>query len=179
MWLVEVLPDGVGGFAGDDGGEGFGGGVLDVAEGAEVGEEALAGLRADAGNVVQLGVAVAHGPALAVIADGEAMALIANELDEMKDGRAAIEDDGLFLIAVEVNDFFPFRDRRERLRGEAEGFEGFGCGVKLAEAAVDEDQGGHWLVFIPQTAVAALDHFAHGGEIVDAGYGFHFEFAIG
>ena len=37
-----MLPDGVGGFAGEDGGEGFGGGVLNVAEGAEVGEEALA-----------------------------------------------------------------------------------------------------------------------------------------
>ena len=44
-------PDGFGGFSWDYGGEGFGGGLLDVAEAAEVGEQALAGLRADAGDV--------------------------------------------------------------------------------------------------------------------------------
>ena len=54
LLLVEVPPDGFGGFAGDDGGEGFGGGLLDVAEAAEVGDEALAGLGADAGDVEQL-----------------------------------------------------------------------------------------------------------------------------
>ena len=142
MWLVEVLPDGVGGFAGDDGGEGFGGGVLDVAEGAEVGEEALAGLRADAGNVVQLGVAVAHGPALAVIADGEAMALVADDLDEMEDGRATVEDDGVVFLAVEVDDLFLLGDGGEGLRGQSEFFESFGGSMELAEAAVDEDERG-------------------------------------
>lgn len=49
--LMEVPPDGFGGFAGDYGGEGFGGGLPDVAEAAEVGDEALAGLRAYAGDV--------------------------------------------------------------------------------------------------------------------------------
>ena len=43
-------PDGLRGFAGDYGGEGFGGGLLDVAEAAEVGEEALSCLRAYAGD---------------------------------------------------------------------------------------------------------------------------------
>jgi len=42
---VGVVVNGVGGFVGEDGGKGFGGGVLDVAEGAEVSEEALAGER--------------------------------------------------------------------------------------------------------------------------------------
>jgi len=139
---VKVLPDGFGGFAGDDGGEGIWRGLLHVAQAAEVGEQALAGLRADAGNVQKFGISISHRAALAVVADGEAMALVADELDEMKHGRAAVEDDGLVFASVEVNDFFPFRDRRERLRGEAEGFEGFGCGVKLAEAAIDEDEGG-------------------------------------
>ncbi len=48
--MVEVAPDGFGDFAGDDRGEGFGGGLLHVAEAAEVGEESLAGLRAYAGD---------------------------------------------------------------------------------------------------------------------------------
>ena len=49
--FVEVAPDGFGGFAGDYGGEGVGGGLLHVAEAAEVGEQALAGLVAYAGDV--------------------------------------------------------------------------------------------------------------------------------
>lgn len=144
-WLswVEVPPDGFGGFLGDYGGEGVGGGLLYVAEAAEVGEEALAGLGAYAGNVEQLGGAVAHGAALAVVADGEAVALVANHLDEVQHGRAAVEDDGLVLVAVEVDDLFFFGDGSEGLRGEAELFEGVGGGVELAEAAVDEDEGGH------------------------------------
>jgi len=48
---MEVPPDGFGGFAGDDGGEGLGGGLLNVAEAAEVGDQTLASLGADAGDV--------------------------------------------------------------------------------------------------------------------------------
>ncbi len=110
-----MIEDGVRGFAGDDGGEGFGGGLLDVAEAAEVGEQALAGLRADAGDIEQLRVAVAHGAALAMVADGEAVALVADDLDEMQDRRAAVEDDGFVFVAVEVDDFFLFGDGGERL----------------------------------------------------------------
>ena len=75
-----------------------------------------------------------------MVAYGEAMALVADDLNEMKDGRAAVEDDGLILVAVNVDDFFFFCDGGERLRGEAEFFESFGGGVELAEAAIDEDE---------------------------------------
>jgi hypothetical protein len=51
LWPVEVAPDGFGGFAGDYGGEGVGGGLLHVPEAAEVGEETLAGLAANARDV--------------------------------------------------------------------------------------------------------------------------------
>ena len=61
----------------------------------------------------------------------------------MEHGRAAIEDDGLVLIAVEIDDLFLLGDGGQRLRCEAEGFEGVGSGVQLAQAAVDEDEGGH------------------------------------
>ena len=54
LGLVEMPPDGLGGFAGDYGGERFGGGLPHVAEAAEVGEQALAGLRAYAGDVQKL-----------------------------------------------------------------------------------------------------------------------------
>ena len=109
---MKMPPDGFGGFAADHGGERFRRGLLHIAQAAEVGEQALAGLRADAGNIQQLGIAVAHGPALAMVADGEAMALVADELDEMQHRRAAVEDDGLVFIAVEVDDFFSFSRSR-------------------------------------------------------------------
>ena len=83
---------------------------------------------------------IPHGAALPVIADGEAMALIANQLDKMEHGSAAVEDDGLVFVAVEVDDLFLLGDGGERLRSEAEGFEGFGRGVELAQAAIDEDE---------------------------------------
>jgi hypothetical protein len=93
-------------------------------------------------------VAVAHGPALAVIADGEAVALVADELDEMQDRRAAVEDDGLVFIAVEIDDFFALGDGGQGLAGQAERLEGFGGGVELAEAAVDEDERGEGFGFL-------------------------------
>jgi hypothetical protein len=55
--------------------QGSGGALLHVAEAAEVSEEALAGLGAGAGDRQQLGIAVAHGAALAMVADGQAMAV--------------------------------------------------------------------------------------------------------
>jgi hypothetical protein len=71
---MKVVPDGFGGIAGDNGGQGLGGGLLRVAEAAEVSEEAPAGLGADAGDGKQFGVAVPHGAALATAADGQAAA---------------------------------------------------------------------------------------------------------
>lgn len=108
-----------------------------------MGEETLACLAADARDVEQLGVTVAHRAAFAMIADGEAMTFIADHLDQVKDGRMAVEDDGFVFVAVEVDDFFFFGDGGEGLRCEAEGFEGVGGGVELAEASVDQDEGGH------------------------------------
>ena len=51
LWRVEMPPDGFGGFSWDDRGQGFGRGLLDIAEAAEVGEQSLAGLRAYAGDI--------------------------------------------------------------------------------------------------------------------------------
>ena len=82
-------------------------------------EEALAGDGAYAGDVVELAGAVAHLAALAVVGDGEAVGLVADLLDDMEDGRAAVEDDGVVLLAVDVDDLFFFCDRGERLGGEA------------------------------------------------------------
>ena len=161
LGLVKMPPDRFGGFAGDDGGEGFGGGLLDVAQAAEVSEEAASGLGADARDGQQFGVAVAHGAALAMIADGEAVALVADELNEMEDGRAAVEDDGLLLVAVEVDDLFALGDGGEWRAGEAEGFEGLGGGVELAETAVDEDERGEGYVALLKFSPQGLEPPLH------------------
>jgi hypothetical protein len=136
---VEVGVDLLGGFGGDDGGEALETGGGNAAQAAEVLEEALAGTGADAGDGEELGIAVAHFAAFAMVSDGEAVALVANALDQMQDGGAAIEDDGLVFLAVEVDDFFSLGDGGEWLGGDAEGFKGGGGGVELADAAVDED----------------------------------------
>lgn len=47
-------------------------------------EQALASQIANPGYVKQFGVAVAHGTALAVVADGKPMAFIADHLHEME-----------------------------------------------------------------------------------------------
>src|ERR1700691_3628842 len=95
-------------------------------------QQALAGAGAYAGDGEELGVAVAHLAALAVVGDGEAVRLVADALDQMQDGRAAVEDDGLVFLSVEVDDFFSFGDGGERLGGDAEGFQSFSGGVELA-----------------------------------------------
>ena len=145
---MKMPPDGFGDFVRHDGGEGLGGGLLHLAQAAEVSEKALAGLRADTGNGKNLGLAVAHGAALAMIADGEAVALVADELHQMQHRRMAVEDDRLLFVAVEVDDLLLFCNRGQRLRGQAEGFKGLGGGVKLAQTAIDQDQRGEGLGFL-------------------------------
>ncbi len=85
-----------------------------------------------------------------MIADGEAMALVADELDKMQHRRAAVEDDGLLFVAIEVDDLFALGDGGQRLRGQAQRFERFGGGVELAQAAVDEDERGEGLRLLPR-----------------------------
>src|SRR5208337_5159880 len=53
-------------------------GVLHRLQAAEVLQQPSGGARADAGNVEQLGLAVAHLPPLAMESDGEAVGLVAN-----------------------------------------------------------------------------------------------------
>jgi hypothetical protein len=50
---MKMPPDGLGSFARDDGGKGFCSCLLHIAQAAEVSEQALPGLRTDAGNVEQ------------------------------------------------------------------------------------------------------------------------------
>ena len=166
---MEEVVDGFRCFSRDDGGEGPHIGLLHVAQTAEVVEQTLRGCGADSGDVEQFRIAVAHGAALAVVADGEAVALVANHLHEMQHGRAAVEDDGLIFVAVEVDDFFALGDGGEGLGGEAELFQALrrrrGSWPRPPSMRMSEA----WacLLFL-QATVAAVYDFAHGGEVIDS-----------
>ena len=110
--------------------------------------------------------------------DGEAVGFVADGLDDVEDGVVAVEADGFVLLAVDVDDLFAFGDGGDGLVGDAEGFEGFGGGVELAEAAVDEDDAGELGALFFEAGVAAGDDFAHGGEVVVAGDRLDDEFAV-
>jgi hypothetical protein len=110
-----------GGFV-DYGGERVGilfGRLANGADGAEVFEETLAGSGAYAGDLEEFGAAVAHLAALAVVGDGEAVGFVADLLDEVEDGGAAVEDNGIVFLSVDVDDLFALGDGGEGLGGDA------------------------------------------------------------
>ena len=76
---------------------------------------------------------------------GEAMGFVADHLHQMQDGRMMVENDGVVLLSVDVDDFFSLSDRGQRLVDDFEGFERLGGGVELSQAAVDQHQAGHGL----------------------------------
>ncbi len=175
---VEIGADEGGGGRADYSGECIGGGLLDAPDRAEVLEEALPGAGTDARDRVELRVTVADLAAFAVVGDGEAMGFVPYFLDEVKDGGAAVEDDGVVLLAVDVDDLLALSDGGEGLGVDSEFGKGVGGGVELAEAAVDKDEGGEGLFVFVQALVTAVDDLTHGGEVVDAGDGFDLEFAV-
>ena len=142
---MKMVPDGLCCLARNNRGERFGRCLLHVAQAAEVGQQPLSRLRADAGNVQQFRVAVPHGAALAMIADGEAVALVADQLHQVQHRRTAVQNHWLIFIAVEVNDLLALGDRGQRLGGQAERFQSLGGGVKLAQTAIHQNQRGHGL----------------------------------
>ena len=168
---------------GGDGGVDYGGkcvrgGLLDASDAAEVFEEALAGAGAYTGDGVELAVAVAHLAAFAVVGDGKAVGFITDLLHEVEDGGAAVEDYGVVLLALDVDDLFLLRDGGEGLEGDAQFGQGVCCGVELAEAAIDQDEGRERLLVVLQALVAAMDDLTHAGEVVYTADGFDLEFAV-
>lgn len=81
-------------------------GTAQVGNAAIALQKLLGSAGANAGDVEQSGVGLAHGAALTMEGDGKAMGFVANLLDEMKNGRMAVENTGLVLLAEDVEDFF-------------------------------------------------------------------------
>src|SRR6187402_2633109 len=96
----------------------------------------------------------------------------------MEHGGAAVKDDGVVFLAVDVDDLFAFRDGRERLQCDAELFKSGVGGVQLAEAAVDEDERGKGFLLCLKFAVTACEDLVHRGEVVYARDAVDLELAI-
>src|SRR5581483_10312023 len=79
--------------------------------------------------------ALALGAALAMERDGKTMRFVANLLDQVQDGRVAVEHERLIFLPVDVEDFLLFGDGGERLIDDLQRFKSLGGGVKLADAA--------------------------------------------
>lgn len=102
--------DAGGGFAGDDAAEGVEIGAAEIGDAAELAEKFAGGGGANAGDIVEGGTGLAFAAAKAVEGDGEAVSFVADLLDQVEDGRVAVEDAGFVFAAVDVEDFFLFGD---------------------------------------------------------------------
>ena len=92
----------------------------------------MTGAGAYAGDGVQFGFVVADLAPLAMVGDGKAVAFVADLLHQVQDGGAAVKDDGVRLVAGDVDNFFFFCYGRERLESDADLFEGGVGGMELA-----------------------------------------------
>lgn len=115
---LEVIEDRFGLGAIDDGAEGGGVSAANGLHTAEVFQQPSHGGLADAGNLQQLVGAVAHLAALAVECDGEAMGFVADDLNDVQDGRMVVEDYRFVFLPVDVYDFFALGDGGQWLAGE-------------------------------------------------------------
>src|ERR1051325_1790665 len=144
---------------------------LHAAQAAEVLDQRLPALRADARDLVQHRGGARLAAARAVPDHGEAVRLIADRLDEMQPGvrgrelqasRLRLDDEllhpGLALRAL--------GDPDHAYLVQAEVGEHAARDADLTLAAVDEDEIGHLAGFGGDALVAALEHLAHRAVVV-------------
>ena len=127
-------------------------GLLDCLHASEMFQQPPGCALANSRNLPQFGGAVAHLPALAMECNREAVSLVANQLHQVQYRRVMIERNRLTLLPVDVNNFFALGDRGQRLVDDLERFERLGCGMQLAEPAVDQHQAGHLSFSLPECA---------------------------
>src|SRR5271154_7554850 len=126
---------------------------------------------ANSRNLSQLRRAISYLAALAMEGNGEAMRFIADQLHQMQHRRMVIENYGLALLPVDVDDFFALGYGSQGLIDYFEGFQRLGCRVELTETSVDQDQARHVLFLFAEPLIAPGNHFSHAGKIVYSGYG--------
>ena len=111
-------------------------------------------------------------------ADREAVRLVPDSLNELKDRRGAWEGDRHVLPSDEEK-LLALGEAGHRLVAEAQLLEGLDRGPELSLAAVDQDELRQLLPFLQQPAVAPADDLAHRGEVVrSTGHALHPELPV-
>ena len=141
-------------------------------------QQTLARLLPDARNFQQFARAVAHLPPLAVERHRKAMRFIAHHLHYVQYWRVMVNDYRLALLPEDIDHFFPLGDRRQRLVGDLQRLQRFGGGMQLPDAAIDQHQAGHLLIFRQHAFVSAAHNLAHGGKIIHPGDAANDELAV-
>ncbi len=87
--------------------------------------------------------------------------LIPDELHQVQHRRVVIENHRFVFLAEDVNYLLAFRDRSEWLIDDLQGSKCISRGVELPQAAIYQNQAGHFFLFILKALVSSGDHFAH------------------
>src|SRR5262249_61562810 len=94
---------------------------------------------ADSGNFSQRSAQTPARPALAVKSDCEAMRFVANLLDQLKNRRVAVKNDGLILAPEHIENFLFLGDAGHRLIDDLEFFERLRSRMQLPDSPVNQD----------------------------------------
>ena len=113
------------------------GGCFDAGEAAKASEKFLNVAGPDALDFSELRGEGARVAAVAMKGDGEAVGFVADGLNQLEHGRAAIEQNWFILVAKNLESLLAFGEGGQRLVEDPEGFQRGGGGVELAEAAVN------------------------------------------
>ena len=139
---MQGVEDALGLGAGDFGGDVVNAEFLEASDAAETAQEFLSRTVTNSGDFGKGSAEAGLGAALTVEGDREAMSFVANLLDQMQHRRMMVEDHGLIFTTENVENLFFLGDAGHRLIDDGEFVEGFGGGVELADAAVNQDQAG-------------------------------------
>src|SRR2546425_7163713 len=139
-------------------------GLAQAGEAAEPPQKLLGGALAYPGDIHQRRVQRAARAALAVKGDRKPVGFVADLLDQVQDGRVALEHDRLVLLPKGIDYFLFFRDAGKRLIDDLEFFERRSGRVQLPDAAVDQDQARQRLSLFPQAAGSPLERVAPAGH---------------
>src|SRR5580765_5702969 len=157
--------DGIGHFAADDRLELLPRRAPYAREASERRQERPPAPRADAGDVVELRVQIAHRPRAAMEGHGKAMRLVADALNE-EQTRLVRRERNRIVPVPRIQQLLLLGDADRHQIRETERLERPVRGRQLALAAVDHDQVGERSSLFEHLPIASEHDFVHGGEVI-------------
>ena len=111
----------------------------DIRDASKFLQQFLRGSRSDSGDIAEGAMCLPLATPLAMKGHREAVRFIANLLNQMKDRRMVLQDDGFILLTKDKENFFFLRNAGHRLIDDLERFQRLRCGVQLPDATIDQD----------------------------------------